>query len=184
MSRTPVAGSTGGSLAGLALVALLLSACQNRDGPPAQGACTPTVPGGGPAAFADAASAREAYTRRSRDGTLEATLEDVSWLRFEGTPEQVEAAHRSYFQYGYTTIQVVLRPIDFTQPTRESFLLEDDRGQQVRAKPITYRSTSMAQRGNRFEYFFELSFPHALSGAKWVRLTREFGGQSVEWKLS
>jgi len=184
MSRTPIAGRAGGTLAGLVLLALALCACQGRDGPPAQGACTPTVPGSAPVAFADAASAREAFTRRSRDGTLEATLEDVSWLRFEGRPEEVEAAHRSYFQYGYTTIQVVLRPIDFTQPTRESFLLEDDRGQQVRAKPITYRSTSMAQKGNRFEYFFELSFPHALSGARWVRLTRELGGQTVEWNLS
>ena len=80
-------------------------------------------------------------------------------------PEQVQAAHRSYFEYGYTTFQVLLRSKDFTQPSKESYLLEDDRGAQVRTRPISYRSSKLALSNDRFEYTFELSFQHALGGA-------------------
>jgi hypothetical protein len=170
-------------LALLACVVLAAcAACARSGGPAATGVCVPTRPGGAPAAYADARAAREAFTRRDGDGTLEAVLEDAAWLRHEGTPEQVEQAHRAYFEHGYTSFQVVLRSKEFTQPTAEGFVLEDDRGARVRARPLAYRSR-MGLEDGRFVTEFELSFQHALGGARWVRLTRERDGARVEWRF-
>ena len=38
---------------------------------------------------------------------------DAAWLRFEGTPDEVERNHRAYFEQGYTTFQVQIDTDDF-----------------------------------------------------------------------
>jgi hypothetical protein len=168
----------------LTILALLLFAagCTGTEGgPPATGAATPTVAGGAAPAYADYTTAREAFTRRSEDEILGATLEDASWLRFEGDAEAVQQKHRAYFEYGYTSFQVVLRSKEYTRPTDETFLLEDDTGMRVEGKPVTFQGSLKLVR-DRWEFIFDLSFRHAITkDTKWLRLTRLKDGTKVEW---
>ena len=92
-------------------------------------------------------------------------------------------AVRAYFDYGYTTFSVVLRAKEYTRPTSEVYLLEDDAGARVQSKPVTFEG-SMQLTGDRWEFRFELSFQHAISkDTKWLRLTRVKDGESVEWSF-
>lgn len=161
---------------------LLLAACQgSADGPAATGACTPTVAGGPQPTYANYREGRAAFTRRSEDGTLAATLEDAAWLRYEGDPATVEKAHRAYFEYGYTSFQVLLRVRDFTQPTQETFTLEDSAGARVVGKPVTYEGSSTLVDG-MWQYAFDLSFQHTLTAStRWLKLTRDADGAFVQW---
>ena len=154
----------------------------NTSTSPAKGGCVPVCVGGGEVArFADYQAARNAFTRSSAGGILNATLEDVSWLRFEGDPDTVEKNHRAYFEFGYTTFQVILRARDYTRPTEESFILEDSRGARIEGKPISFRG-GMKPIDDRWQFTFDVSFQHALgSECRWLRLTRLADGESVEW---
>ena len=168
----------------LALVAAtLFTACQaNRaQGPLPTGNVMPTVAGRAPAPFADAEAAREAFTRRTENEEFAASLEDVAWLRYEGTPEDVEKNHRAYFEEGYTTFQVLMSIEEFTQPTKETFVLEDSSGRRVVSKPVTYRS-AMASGRDAFTFTFNLSFQHAVTAdTRWLTLTRQADGASLRW---
>jgi hypothetical protein len=169
----------------IALAACCLAACQGQgDGPPASGAVQPTVAGGAAApSYASYADARRAFTRRSADEVLEATLEDAAWLRFEGTPEQVQRAHRAYFEFGYTSFHVVLRAKKFTRPTHEKFVLEDSNGARATSSPVTFQGNLTLVK-DRWEYAFDLSFQHTITkDTRWVKLTRVDGGSSVRWDL-
>lgn len=167
-----------------ALLACLPACNSNDDGPPATGQVTPTVAGGAPtAAFAGYQEAKEAFTRGSADGILIATLEDAAWLKFEGPPDEVEANHRAYFEYGYTAFNVILRAREFTRPTTETFLLEDNTGQRVNARPITFKG-NMTMIDDRWQYEFDLAFRHTITkDTQWLKLTRVSDGEFVEWRL-
>lgn len=171
-----------------ALFALALGACQSADGPPPSGPVRPTGAGRAPASYASAAEARAAFTRRSPGGVLTATLQDAAWLRAQGPPEEVERRYRSYFEHGYTTFDVELRPREFTRPTQEAFRLEDSQGQVVQGRPLSFQSSMGVSRdlgGDRFDYSFELSFAYVPDAdVRWIRLTRELDGESVEWSLA
>ena len=150
---------------------------------PSTGVCQPTC-NGQVAQFGTYDEARKAFSRSSPDGVLNATLEDVSWLRFEGDPDTVEKNHRAYFEYGYTTFQVTLRARDFTRPTAETFILEDGRGARIAGSPIAYKG-GMQTVDDRWQFTFELSFQHALgSDCQWIKLTRALDGESVEWRFT
>jgi hypothetical protein len=150
----------------------------------ATGTCAPTCGGRAPAAFEDYRKAKAAFTRSSRDGVLNATLEDVAWLRFEGSPDEVEKNHRAYFEYGYTSFQVTLRAHEFTRPTDESFVLQDGRGARIVGKPISFQG-GMQTVDDRWQFTFELSFQHALgTDCQWIKLTRVLDGESVEWRFT
>ena len=169
----------------LALFVAFLPACNsNEGGPPSTGQVTPTVAGGGPTTgYANYMEAKQAFTRGSKDGVLIATLEDAAWLRFEGSPEEVEQAHRAYFEYGYTTFQVVLRAREFTRPTTENFVLEDSNGARVNARPISFKG-NMTMVDDRWQYDFELAFRHTITkDTRWLKLTRVADGEFVEWQL-
>ncbi len=167
-----------------ALLVLAAGCTSDTGGPPAKGPVTPTVSGGAATpAFTDYASAKEAFTRRSADEVLYATLEDASWLRFEGDAETVQQAHRAYFEYGYTSFKVTLRAREYTRPTQESFVLEDDGGARVTGKPVTFQG-SLQLVSDRWEFTFDLSFRHAITAdTKWIRLTRVKDGAQVEWSF-
>jgi hypothetical protein len=173
MQRTSIA---------LALLTVLACGCNSGPAPfPASGACTPTCAGGATASFAAYKEAKDAFTRMSEDEVLVATLEDAAWLRYEGDPETVQANHRAYFEYGYTTFQVVLRAKEFSQPTKEEFVLEDSAGARVVGRPVTYQG-ALKPAGDRWEYTFTLSFQHAItSDLRWLKLTRVADGAFVEW---
>lgn len=170
----------------LLAVGLLTGACQNRPAPGeprAVGAVLPTVAGRAPAAFDDGTQARKAFTRRTEDGVFSAVLEDAAWLRFQGTPEEVEESHRAYFKDGYTTFQIQLDTSDFTNPTQETFVLEDSAGRRVFGKGLTYRS-SMASGREAFEFMFNVSFQHAITqDTRWLRLTRQRDGKTLAWSF-
>jgi len=169
------------SLAGLLLLGL--AACQSNDeGPPACGVVAPTVAGGGPTAvYANYQEAKLAFTRRSADGIVIATLEDSNWLKFEGTAEDVQANHRGYFEYGYTSFGVTLRAREFSQPTNETFLLEDSRGARVTSRPVTFKG-NLVTIDDRWQYDFDISFQHTITReVTWLRLTRVSDGEFVEW---
>ena len=167
----------------------LLVACSgvkggNTSTAAASGGCQPTCGSGNVAQFENYEKAKAAFTRSSSQGVLNAALEDVAWLRYEGDPDTVEANHRAYFEYGYTTFQVVLRALDFTRPTAETFILEDGRGARIAGKPIAYKG-GMQTVDDRWQFTFELSFQHALgSDCQWIRLTRVLDGESVEWQFT
>lgn len=168
----------------LVLIAALgpLAACSSGE-PLAQptGDCAPTCAGRPVAEFAGYQEARDAFTRQSGDEVLLATLEDAAWLKYEGTPDEVAEKHKAYFDYGYTTFDVVLRAKEFTQPTREVFLLEDSNGKRVSGKPLTYKG-QMQRVGDRWMYTFSLSFQHTItSDIRWIKLTRMKDGVFVEW---
>jgi hypothetical protein len=171
---------------GILLLLPALVACQSdkADGPAAKGSCMPTCAGGAQApGFNSLKVGREAFTRMSPDGVVTATLEDALWLRFEGDPATVQKAHRAYFDYGYTTFQVILRAKEFTQPTTEAFVLEDSSGARIAGKPLTYQG-NLKPVGDRWQYAFNLSFDHTISKqVRWLRLTRLRDGESVEWSF-
>ncbi|MDA1195332.1 MAG: hypothetical protein O2894_09110 [Planctomycetota bacterium] len=166
------------------LVALAtLGGCQtDPNAPKATGQVTPTVAGGAaPASYPGYVEARQAFTRQSADGVVIATLEDSAWLRFEGPPEQVEANHRAYFEYGYTAFAVVLRARSFTRPTTEEFLLEDSTGRRVAARPVGFKGNLITV-DDRWQYEFDLAFQHTISrDVTWLKLTRISDGEFVEW---
>lgn len=164
------------------LALLALAGCQGSgDPPPPGGPCSPTCAGGPPPPYVGLADAQKAFTRQSADETLHATLEDASWLRFKGDPATVEQAHRAYFEYGYTSFQVLLRAKEFSQPTREEFVLEDSSGARLTGRPVSYDG-SLKPVGDRWEYRFALSFQHSLGrDLRWLRLTRSSDGATVEW---
>ena len=173
------------------ILALLpcLAACSgikmgNTSTAAATGSCQPTCGGGPVAQFESYDKARQAFTRSSPDGVLNATLEDVAWLRFEGDPDTVERNHRAYFEYGYTTFQVMLRAREFTRPTDETFILQDGRGARIVGSPIAYKG-GMQTVDDRWQFTFELSFQHALgTDCQWIKLTRMLDGESVEWRFT
>lgn len=168
------------------LLALVVSAGCNSGGEriaQPTGACQPTCAGRGCAEFASYEAAREAFTRQSQEQVLLATLEDAAWLRFEGSPEDVANRHKAYFDYGYTTFAVVLRAKEFSQPTKEVFLLEDSNGKRVTSKPLTYRG-ALKRVDDRWTYTFNISFQHTItSDIKWLKLTRSVDGEFVEWQF-
>ena len=172
------------ALATAALFACLPACQSGPKGPPATGQVTPTVAGGAPTATYDGyQAAKEAFTRGSKDGVLIATLEDAAWLRFEGPPDEVEANHRAYFEYGYTAFAVVLRARDFTRPTTETFLLEDSSGARVSARPHSFKG-NMTMVDDRWQYDFDLAFRHTITkDTQWIKLTRVSDGEFVEWRL-
>ena len=161
---------------------LLLVACQSGgDGPGATGRCLPTVAGGSQPTYTTLGEGREAFTRRSENDVLTATLEDAAWLRFKGDPATVEKEHRAYFEYGYTTFQVLLRVREFTQPTKETFTLTDSNGARVAGKPVKYQGSATLVEG-LWQYSFDLSFQHTLTLAtRSIKLTRDADGSFVEW---
>ncbi|MDJ0521134.1 MAG: hypothetical protein QNJ90_03570 [Planctomycetota bacterium] len=167
----------------LACLVLMAGCTSDGDGAPASGVATPTVAGGPTPTYTDYATAREAFTRRSDDGVLGATLEDAAWLRFEGDAETVQKAHRAYFDYGYTSFKIILRAKEYTRPTEEVFLLEDDGGARVQGKPVTFTG-SMRLVDDRWQFTFDLSFQHAITkDTRWLRLTRVKDNATVEWSF-
>ncbi len=184
MARTPL---TSGPLGALAIVALglLAAGCSGDDatGPQASGPATPTVAGGAAPGYADYVSAREAFTRRSDDEVLGATLEDAAWLKFEGDADTVERNHRAYFEYGYTSFKVILRAKEYTRPTEEVFILQDDGGARVESKPLTFQG-NLQLVGDRWQFTFDLSFKHSITrDTRWVRLTRVKDGTAIDWQF-
>ena len=170
----------------LLVACLALGACQSRvQGPGATGAVAPTVAGRDVAAFDGAAAARDAFTRRTEDESFTATLEDAAWLRYQGPPAEIEKKHRAYFEEGYTTFQVNLLTDRFTQPSKETFVLEDSSGRRITSTPITYKSALGGMSGAySFNYLFSVSFQHSISAqTEWIRLTRQADNQSLEWSF-
>ncbi len=150
---------------------------------PAAGAVQPTVAGRPPIAWSNAADARAAFTRQDPEGRFTAVLQDASWLRFEGTPEDVESRRRAYFVEGYTTFDVSLVTDDFTKATDETFVLEDSAGRRVVGRPMRYESELGSGREG-FAASFELSFRHAITqDTRWIRVTREADGAVLEWRF-
>jgi hypothetical protein len=166
----------------LLLVTLALPACQSGgSGPPPTGWVQPTVAGRTAAVYAGLQPGREAFTRRS--DSMTAVLEDASWLKFEGTPACVEANHRAYFEYGYTTFQVELRSREFTRPSQETFVLEDSTGLRAPGTPVSFRGAPQLV-DDRYFSTFTLAFRHVISAElQWIRLTRPADGTWVEWRF-
>ena len=175
-------------LTALCLLVLVggLAACQSGGGEdllPPTGGVAPTVAGESPAHYPNLGEARRAFTRQDKEGMFTAVLQDAAWLRFLGTPDEVEADHRAYFDQGYTTFDVTLSVDAFTKPTAETFVLEDSAGRRVVGKPVTYKSQMGTQSG-RFNFQFELAFQHAINrDTQWVRLVRQADGASLEWSF-
>lgn len=167
----------------LLLLSLVAPACQSgSSAPPPSGVILPTVAGVVPASFGSLTEGRAAFTRSC--GSLTVTLEDSSWLRFEGDAATVEAAHRAYFEYGYTTFQVELRSKCFTQPTGEVFLLQDSMGRSIPGQPLVFQGAPVLV-DDRYFSRFDLSFQHVLTrDLTWIRLTRQADGSAVEWRTT
>jgi hypothetical protein len=164
---------------------VLLAGCYgNDDGPPSTGQVAPTVAGGAQTAgYGGYQQAKQAFTRGSEDGVLIAVLEDVTWLKYEGSAEDVEKDHPGYFEHGYTTFEVTLRAREFTRPTEETYVLEDSNGARATAKPLTYKGGMMPV-SDRWQFEFNLSFSHAITkDTRWIRLTRVKDGEAVMWTL-
>jgi hypothetical protein len=141
---------------------------------------TPTVAGGADASYTGLEEATRAFTRQS--GTLTATLEDAAWIRLEGDSARAEERHKAYFQYGYTTFQVVLRSKEFTQGTSEEFLLEDSLGARHTGRPLRYEGAMKLEDNEWWTNRFTVSFPHVISGdVRWIRLSRVKDASTVEW---
>lgn len=170
--------------ASITAFALLGAACQGSTARlPAAAAVQPTVAGRAPVAWGDASTARDAFTRQDPKEILTATLQDASWLRFEGPPAEVEERYRAYFLEGYTTFDVVLVTEEFGKPTEESFLLEDSAGRRAVSRPVRYDGQMGSGRGG-FASRFELSFQHAITqDTRWIRLTRQIDGTTLEWRF-
>ena len=170
----------------LIAVLLILAAaagCQGGSGslPPSKGRVLPTVAGRKPMQFENRKDAVLAFTRIG--GSVSATLEDAAWLRFEGDPATVAREHRAYFDHGFTTFHVELRSSEFTQPVKESFVLEDDKGARVCGSPTCYDGRGGLVEGKYF-CSFDISFRHVITrDLKWIRLTRPLDGSVVEWSF-
>ena len=166
----------------LLLASLLLPACQSGpQGPPPSGWVQPTVAGRTPMQFSSLEQGKAAFTRRS--DSMTALLEDASWLRFEGDPACVQANHRAYFEYGYTTFQVELRSREFTRPTQETFILEDSSGLRTPGRPVQFTGAPILV-DDRYFSTFVIAFRHTISAElQWVRLTRPADGTWVEWQF-
>jgi hypothetical protein len=163
------------------LSGLLLVSCQKGPPPPPPaGAVSPTVEGGADVAYASLGAAKAAFTRSS--GSLTATLEDAQWIRLESDPASAEQRHRGYFQYGYTTFEVVTRSKQFTQPSSEEFLLEDSLGARHTGRPISYEGAFKLEDNQWWTNRFSLSFHHTVTAeVRWIRLTRVADGSRVQW---
>ena len=168
----------------LALVCLIVTPACNNKGPDfrSSGACCPTVSGGPQGqAFAGYGAARDAFTRTSSGGILTATLKDSAWIKYEGSPEQVMEKHKDYFQFVYTSFEVMLRPKEFTNPSHETFVLEDSSGVRLSGSPIKYEA-AMIPVDDSHQFMFDLAFNHRVSAdLTWIRLTRALDGETVEW---
>lgn len=167
----------------LLLVAVLsLAACRSApSGPPPTGWVQPTVAGRSPMVFSGLQEARAAFTRRS--DSMTAVLEDAAWLRFEGDALCVEANHRAYFEYGYTTFQVELRSREFTRPTQEQFVLEDSTGLRTPGRPVSFKGSPQLV-DDRYFSTFVVAFRHVISAElQWIRLSRPADGTWVEWRF-
>ena len=162
--------------------ALPLAACRSGPtGPPPTGWVQPTVAGGSPMAFSSLEEGKAAFTRRSDSMTV--VLEDAAWLRFEGEPACVEANHRAYFEYGYTTFDLELRSREFTRPTEECFVLEDSTGLRMPGKPVAFKGAPMLV-DDRYFSTVSLAFRHVVTAElQWIRLTRQADGTWVEWRF-
>ena len=166
----------------LATILLGLAACQSAPAIQPSGVVQPTVAGVVPPTYRCAEDGHREFTRVC--GSVTATLEDASWLVFEGDPATVEQNHRAYFQYGYTTFQVELRAKEFTQPTEETFVLEDSQGRRIPGSPLAYEGSPVLV-DDRYYSCFPLSFQHTITrDIAWIRLTRLMDGSSVEWKFA
>ena len=168
-------------LAALGLFLALLGGCQGSGAglPPSMGPVLPTVAGRRPMQFDSRKDAILAFTRVG--GSVTATLEDAAWLRFEGDPATVAREHKAYFDHGYTTFRIELRSNDFTQPVKETFVLEDSSGRRVSGSPTCYDGLGGLVEGKYF-CSFNLSFRHVITlDLKWIRLTRPLDGSVVEW---
>lgn len=166
----------------LAVLALVLGACSAGSSHRKRGASAATVEGAAPAAYADAAAAKAAFTRG--DGPMTATLYDVAWIRLEPDPTTAAERYPEYFQ-GYTTVGVSLRTDRFVQPTKETYVLEDSTGARVSTSPERYKGDTLRGFGPKHAADFVLVFPHVLSkDVAWVKLTRVGdGGGTVQWDL-
>ena len=167
----------------LVLLAILpFSACRSGPaGPGPPGWVQPAVAGRSPMTFSSLEQGRAAFTRRS--DSMTAILEDASWLRFEGEPACVEANHRAYFMYGYSTFHVELRSREFTRPTQECFVLEDSTGQRTSGKPVMFQGAPELV-DDRYFSSFVLAFRHMITAElQWIRLTRPADGTWVEWRF-
>jgi hypothetical protein len=171
-----------GMCLGLVLLGLGLAACTGPKSEfAATGLCRPTTQGAPAPEYQSHTEARSAFSRSSCDGAFVAVLEDVAWLRFEGCEEEIVKQHRAYFEQGYTTFQVALFTKEFTQPTGETFVLEDSKGARLTGRPVSYQGT-MAQENDRFAARFSLSFRHSLTAdVDWITLTRAADGVALEW---
>ena len=171
------------SVVPLAVLALLLAACNQGKTFPNSGTSQPTVQGGAAApVYPDLAAARAAFTRS--DGAMTATLEDAAWIRFEPNAAAATERHPEYFA-GLTTIQMTLLTEHFARPTEEEYLLEDSTGARVTAKPDSYKGDLKTGFGPRNAATFKLAFNHTMSkSVRWLRLTREGeGGGKVTWEF-
>lgn len=170
-------------LAALLLAVLpVLAGCQGDVARrPPSAPVQPTVAGRAPAGFPDAEAAHAAFTRQDPEGVLQATLQDAAWLRFTGSPAEVEARFRAYFVEGYTTFDVVLTTEVLGKATAETFVLEDSAGRRAVSRPVKYEGQMGSGRGG-FTSRFELAFQHAITqDTRWIRLTRQADGTTLEW---
>ncbi len=170
----------------LILLLLTLAACVGCQGgggnfPASTGEVLPTVVGRKPMVFETREEAVRAFTRIG--GSVSATLEDAVWLRFEGDTATVAREHRAYFEHGFTTFHVELRSTEFTQPVKETFVLEDSEGHRVCGSPTCYDGCGGLREGKYF-CSFDISFRHVITrDLKWIRLTRPLDGSVVEWSF-
>lgn len=167
------------------LCLLVLVGCSSggSQGPQPTGYVLPTVAGRRASAFESGVEARQAFTRRG--GSLLATLEDATWLKYLGCPEEIAKEHRAYFDYGYTTFQVETHAKDFVQPTCETFVLEDSSGARMTGSPTCYEGAQELVQGRYFASF-SLSFRHTLTkDIRWIRLSwpKCQDGSTLEWRF-
>ncbi len=167
-------------LALAACAALLSGGCTRGKTFEASGIATPTVAGGGAAAYQDVEAAKAAFSRTG--GPLTATLEDVAWIRLEPDTHAAPERHPEYFS-GLTTFLVRLETEKFIRPTEQTFLLEDSTGIRVTSKPESYTGDVQGGFGPRWLAEFKLVFPHTMSkDVRWLKLTLEgVGGATVRW---
>ncbi len=180
MPRPPLLPAFAGPLTA-ALLGVCLSGCASGPRYEPKGPCAPTCAGRTGGDYASYEAGRAAFTRATADGSFTATLEDVAWLRHEGDEESLLTKHRAYFQQGYTTFEVLLRTKDFTQPTAETFVLQDSKGTRLQGRPVTYQG-AMGLEQEKYASRFSVSFRHAITAdLEWLRLTRTADGGTLEW---
>lgn len=160
---------------------VLIGCTSGRRGPPQEGFVQPTVAGMEPMTFESLEAGRMAFTRVG--GSLTAVLEDSAWLMFEGEPRIVEQNHRAYFEYGYTAFVIELRSETYTNPTTETFVLEDNLGRRIPGSPICFQGAPQLV-DDRYYSSFALAFQHMITReVEWIRLTRPADGSFVLWNF-